>query len=104
MSTGILAGLPLPCPPEKGQEDTENHMVERRAIFDKTIESGQREIGVLGKYRTVLIHDVVTEKLDVRGMELSATDDDGLPDGIGIWEDESDEPDETREAVDVEYG
>jgi type I restriction enzyme S subunit len=41
----------------------------------QAIDSAQREIDFLQEYRTRLISDVVTGKLEVRGIELPATAD-----------------------------
>ncbi|MCX9027496.1 MAG: hypothetical protein OIN86_04885 [Candidatus Methanoperedens sp.] len=60
--------------------------METRRI-DQTIFSGRREIDLLREYRTRLISDVVTGKLDVRGVELPAIDEAETIEDINIDED-----------------
>ena len=57
----------------------------------------RHEIDLLREYRTRLVADVVTGKLDVRGVELPETDDGEWPDELGSDDDiESEEADNTR--------
>jgi type I restriction enzyme S subunit len=57
------------------------------ASFDQAIRRTQREIDLLREYRTRLIFDVVTGKLDVRGVELPAMDEAEVQEDIEIDED-----------------
>ena len=56
----------LPLPPIDEQAVIVRHLDEATATIDTTIAGARREIELLGEYRTRLIADVVTGKLDVR--------------------------------------
>ena len=47
-----------------------NHIASETTIVDTAIQRAYREIELIREYRTRLISDVVTGKLDVRGVEL----------------------------------
>jgi type I restriction enzyme, S subunit len=67
--------LTTPVPPLEEQiRIVESVTLERRRI-GALIERAQREIELIQEYRTRLISDVVTGKLDVRGVELPAIDE-----------------------------
>jgi type I restriction enzyme, S subunit len=66
LNTGILKGVPVLLPPIDEQREILRHIVrEVHRIFQATSNAG-REISLLHEYRTRLIADVVTGKLDVR--------------------------------------
>jgi type I restriction enzyme S subunit len=48
--------------------------------LDKAIRQAKREIELIGEYRTRLIADLVTGKLDVRGVEVPEMQDEALVD------------------------
>ena len=73
-STFLSAKMPLPSPPE--QAAIIRFLDEAAANIDDTINRNRRQIELLSEYRTRLIADVVTGKLDVR--ETAA----GLPDEV----------------------
>lgn len=86
--------LPIPLPPPQEQRDIAEAVLERTSDLNNTAASARQEIDFLGEYRTRLISDVVTGKLDVR--EAAAR----LPD-------EADEPEpleETEDMIDAEDG
>jgi hypothetical protein len=60
----------LVVPPRVEQERIVRWIAEQTAHFDDVVERAYREIAALREYRTRLIADVVTGKLDVRGVEL----------------------------------
>jgi hypothetical protein len=101
MNTGILARLPLPWPPKKQQEDIVNYIVESEAISNRAIENAQHKIDILREYRTRLIADVVTGKLDVRGAEAPTIDEVEITEDLeSLNEPDSDEIDDIEEGSD----
>ncbi|MDE0099687.1 MAG: restriction endonuclease subunit S [Truepera sp.] len=56
----------IAIPPEEEQATIVEHLDNRTAAIDTTISRTQRQIDLLSEYRTRLISDVVTGKLDVR--------------------------------------
>jgi len=74
-NTTTLANLRVPTPPIAEQRTTLIALAANLEPLDATITRAKREIDLLNEYRTRLIADVVTGKLDVR--EAAAS----LPDG-----------------------
>ncbi len=74
ISAEKYANLHVPCPPLSEQLQIIRYLDKATADIDATIDRARREIGLLGEYRTRLIADVVTGKVDVReaAAELSA--------------------------------
>jgi type I restriction enzyme S subunit len=81
-----LACVPIPVPAIDEQITIVHHIEEATANLDKAIDAAHREIDLLREYRTRLIADVVTGKLDVRDAAAH------LPD----------EPEEQQELLDEE--
>jgi type I restriction enzyme S subunit len=72
-------------------------VVEKTKVFDSSIERLSREVGLLNEYRTRLVADVVTGKLDVREAATRLPDEAPLdPTEGGV------EPDDEAEAADEE--
>ena len=69
-----IGAMIILLPPRMEQDEIVAAIIERTAGLDRTITRLEREIDLLREYRTRLIADVVTGKLDVR--EAAA----GLPD------------------------
>ncbi|MBC8139760.1 MAG: restriction endonuclease subunit S [Fibrella sp.] len=104
VSTGIVSdrnrlywddfkNLPSPVPPPAEQRHIVATLENEHTIIDKTIARAQTEIELIREYRTRLIADVVTGKLDVRDAILP----DSFPDSeesAQIPLDEADELDE----------
>ena len=79
----------LACPPEKEQQSIVDHLAQALQPTNGSIHRARREIDLIREYRTRLIADVVTGKLDVRDFappETAAGDDiteaEDLDDGI----------------------
>ena len=66
LNTGILKGVPLLLPPANEQHILLEHIARNSHSIDRAAEDAQHEISLLLEYRTRLIADVVTGKLDVR--------------------------------------
>lgn len=76
-------------PPQSEQSAIVNYIEEGIARIDHAISSAEREIELMREYRTRLISDVVTGKVDVRGVEVPE-----------VPEEELLEPDEDETATD----
>ena len=72
-STFLSAKMPLPSPPE--QAAIIRFLDEAAANIDDTINRNRRQIDLLREYRTRLIADVVTGKLDVRSAAARLPDE-----------------------------
>lgn len=68
-----VMSIPLVVPPVSEQRLIVDQLDNQTAPLRSTIERARREIELLREYRTRLVADVVTGKLDVRSVELSAT-------------------------------
>jgi type I restriction enzyme S subunit len=69
--------IPLICPPYEEQEKIAEFVEGETLQLDQTITRAQRRIDLIREYRTRLIADVVTGKLDVRGVSLPDLDEAG---------------------------
>jgi len=89
----------LPVPPLEEQKHLADSLSDLTAPFDRARNTAQREIDLIREYRTRLIADVVTGKLDVRGVDLAAYGDEivGLDEALA---DEGDAGDEELALVD----
>ena len=76
--TGVLNER-IPIPPKSEQDAIVNHLDMSTTDIEATIARARRQIELLQEYRTRLIADVVTGKLDVRdaAAQLPYEDDDG---------------------------
>ena len=91
----LLRSLQVPTPPLDEQRGIVERLNEATAHIDKAIARSRRQLDLLQEYRTRLVADVVTGKLDVREaaaqlpdegddqeqMEESGTLTDGIPEG-----------------------
>jgi len=83
--------IPVPVPPLPEQTKVIEAVAKLVAPQDSAIERYEREITLLREYRTRLVADVVTGKLDVREAALSLPEED-LPLASEDVEDEAEEP------------
>ena len=65
---------PSPLPPIPEQAAIAEHLERSTAAIDTAIARARRQIGLLREYRERLINDVVTGKLDVRGVHVDGHD------------------------------
>ena len=74
LTLGMLYSIKIPLPPLPEQKRIIHYLDKATADIDAAIDRAWREIELLGEYRTRLIADVVTGKVDVReaAAELSA--------------------------------
>jgi restriction endonuclease S subunit len=66
LSRAKLGAFSIPCPPLPEQTAIVEYLDAQTANIDAAIEASGREIDLLREYRTRLISDVVTGKVDVR--------------------------------------
>ena len=79
LNTGILKSVPILVPPIQEQRDLLQCIGRRSRTIDAAIARARRQIELLQEYRTRLIADVVTGKLDVREAAAQLSGDDLLP-------------------------
>ena len=85
LNTGILKGVPVLVPPSQEQRDILESIGRQSRTIETAIARARRQIELLQEYRTTLIADVVTGKLDVRqaAARLPGEGDDEDPIGDG---------------------
>lgn len=59
-------GIPLLCPPATEQDNIVRYLDKATAAIDAAVANAERQIDLLGEYRTRLIADVVMGQVDVR--------------------------------------
>ena len=105
LSHGAIKAISLPTPPVDEQEPIAEYIDEATASLNDAIDRAKREIDLIREYRTRLIADVVTGKVDVRALAPaeSPLDDEQIDEGI---DDEEmmgdDEPELVEEAADAD--
>ncbi|TAK67345.1 MAG: restriction endonuclease subunit S [Dehalococcoidia bacterium] len=80
-------GIPLVLPPRDEQQQIVAAITAGTRDANEAIGHANRAVDLLREYRTRLIADVVTGKLDVRGVELPPLDDDSTLDEIDAPDD-----------------
>ncbi len=93
-NTTTLANLTMPTPPIGEQSEILKSLVAELGPLDTAIARANREIDLFNEYRTRLIADVVTGKLDVREAAAALPEMDPLA--------ASEEPDDTLDNVEDE--
>ncbi len=94
-----------PYPPLEEQSGIADSIDQSTCAVSRAIGQAERDIGLLREYRTRLITDVVTGKLDVRARTAELNDDEDRPDTSGqqdIWADEQEDSgaEDSEEALD----
>ena len=86
LNTGILKGVPILLPPIEEQRDILERIGRQSRDVDAAIARARRQIDLMEEYRTRLIADVVTGKLDVREEAARLPDEanDGEPGGPAV--------------------
>lgn len=79
VSRSMLGGFAIPLPPLPEQLAIITYLESAIATVDETIGRQQRQIDLLREYRTRLIADVVTGKLDVREAAANLPDESEMP-------------------------
>lgn len=88
LNTSIVGQIRIPCPPPSEQRQIRDYIHEQSEINNGLILRTQREIDLIREYRTRLIADVVTGKLDVRAAAQQLPD---MADEADLWADEPSE-------------
>jgi len=70
ISVEKIQNLRTTVPPQSEQEQIANFIDTETALIDKTIARTEREIELIQEYRTRLVSDVVTGKVDVRSVDI----------------------------------
>jgi type I restriction enzyme S subunit len=92
-----LKNMRIPIPPRKEQAAIAEHLDRQLAGLEHQALLSEREIDLLQEYRTRLISDVVTGKLDVREAAANLPDEAAMPDDV-------DEADALAEGEDATEG
>lgn len=85
LPTPRLMSLSIPVPPIDEQAVIEAYLLKADGLVENAVRRATRETSLVLEYRTRLISDVVTGKLDVRGVELPAVEeyvDAGIEDAV----------------------
>jgi type I restriction enzyme S subunit len=90
--------IPVPVPSKAEQDSIQAYVDE--STHDLTVAQSRisAELSLLAEYRTRLIADVVTGKVDVRGVELPPLDGDEAPDGERV--DDAEAVDDAEDLLD----
>jgi len=97
-----LGTFQIALPPSLEEQQAILHWIKlETASFDQAIRRTQREIDLLREFRNRLITDIVTGKLDVRGVELPAMDEAAAIEDIETGEDTETEAEELIESEEV---
>lgn len=91
LNTETVGGIRVPWPDPTEQERIVAHLDRELGTFDVALSRLEREIDLLREYRTRLVADVVTGKLDVRKAALGLPEDAApasLEDDPGLVDDE----------------
>jgi len=75
LTLSMLYSIKIPLPPVPEQKRIIHYLEKATADIDVAIDRARREIELLGKYRTRLIADVVTGKVDVREVAAGLSDE-----------------------------
>ena len=75
LNTGILKGVPILLPPIHEQKALLECIDQQSRAIGASITRARRQIELLQEYRTRLIADVVTGKLDVREVAAQLPDE-----------------------------
>ena len=92
ISQGVVRDLIVFLPPQKEQQDIINYVQNDTDLIDQTITRAQREIELIQEYRTRLIADVVTGRVDVRQLaDLTCGEDEPADTGMELEDEETEE-------------
>lgn len=98
------AGRAVAVPPLNEQADIVHHINSEMIPLDRVIQQSRREIDLLREFRTRLVTDIVTGKLDIRGVELptigGAVEAGIIDDGNGLEIEEAEDVEEVSYAED----
>lgn len=70
LSPSQICKFKVALPDVEEQQAIADYIEKETALIDQTIERAEQEIGLIQEYRTRLVSDVVTGKIDVRGIDV----------------------------------
>ena len=91
-----LRAFPIPLPPLDDQLSILRAVSQKSNALDSAVDRAATEIGLLREYRTRLIADVVTGKLDVREAAAALPDEADDPDAVATDFAEAEGTDDSR--------
>jgi type I restriction enzyme S subunit len=94
------ANLPVPLPPRDEQDEILKGLAEVLKPIEGAAAVARREIDLIREYRTRLVADVVTGKVDVRSVVIPADDPQERPDGVEPNEEVTEDEEEAAETLD----
>lgn len=100
LNTSIAGQIRIPCPPLSEQQQIRDYIHEQSELNDGLILRTQSEIDLMREYRTRLIADVVTGKIDVRDAAQHLT---SQVDEAELWDEEASEEAEHLEEVEEAF-
>jgi len=98
----IVKGQRAVLPRTEEQKDILEAIKERTHDIELAIEKSNNEIELIREYRTRLISDVVTGKVDVRNIKVEDVSDEEITDDLDSSEDEQELDDSVEEVLDEE--
>lgn len=101
LDAGEVSRLPVAIPPLPEQQEIMCYAEERTSDLSGAISRARREIELLHEYRSRLIEDVVTGKLDVRTAEVKLPDESDEPESLNETNDLMDEGDDIAGNLDA---
>jgi type I restriction enzyme S subunit len=75
LTTETLGGFEIALPPSAEQEEIVNYLDNKTSAIDEQCRKVQSVIARLKEYRSALITNAVTGKIDVRDFTIPATDE-----------------------------
>jgi type I restriction enzyme, S subunit len=102
ISQDVIKSLRLPIPPIEEQHKIAVYVNKSIRNIDLAIEKATKEIQLIQEYRTRLISDVVTGKVDVRDIKIEDVIDEEITDDLDSSEDEQEQGDSVEEVLDEE--
>jgi type I restriction enzyme S subunit len=94
LSVERIQRIRAPLPPPSEQKAIASYLRDETKGLNATIEKAKEEIALIREYRTRLIAEVVTGKLDVRGVVVPEVDKDEAGADLGVSEDDESTLDE----------
>jgi type I restriction enzyme, S subunit len=102
LSQGAIKDAWFPIPPKEEQSEIVDYINDNVSKIHLAIEKANKEIELIQEYRTRLISDVVTGKVDVRDTKVEDVTDEQITDDLDSSEDEQELDDSVEEVLDEE--
>lgn len=80
LNTETVGSISIPIPPESEIESIVKFLDKELNVFENTISKIEKEIELVEEYKTTLIAEAVTGKIDVRGYVVPQVDSEEVPD------------------------